>query len=125
MAKTLKHDLAVVTQLMKGPADDAASDWLYAGSGSIDLLDTRFAISAIEAAVRIKRGDRVGSALAEASDKDVRKFAAAAHRLRSTGWTCPRRSPPPSGPWPPMSRRPSPLSPSWATPTPKAGSPSW
>ena len=86
MAKTLKHDLAVVTQLMKGPADDAASDWLYAGSGSIDLLDTRFAISAIEAAVRMKRGDRVGSALAEASDKDVRKFAAAAaHRLRSTG----------------------------------------
>lgn len=86
----LKHDLATVQGLLAGPSDAPLSEWLYAGAGSIADFSDREAASAIEAAARMQRPDRVAAAEAEASSKAVRKAArAAAHRLRSQGVTVP------------------------------------
>lgn len=82
----LKHDLSLVHALMQGPAPGPLPQWLYEGQGVLSDFSTAEAASLIEAAARMKRGDRVAAAQAEATDKQVRKFAAAAaHRLRSAG----------------------------------------
>ena len=82
----LRHDLSLVHALMQGPAAGPLPQWLYEGKGTIADFSTTEAASLIEAAARMKRGDRVAAAQAEATDKRVRKFAgAAAHRLRSAG----------------------------------------
>jgi len=84
----LKHDLATVQVLVQGPADLPLSEWLHGGLGVISDFSDRDAASAIEAAVRLKRPDRVVAAQAEAGSKAVRKYAAAAaHKLRSAGVT--------------------------------------
>lgn len=86
----LKHDLATVQSLVKGPEDVPLNDWLHGGLGAISDFSDREAASAIEAAVRLKRPDRVAAAQAEATSKAVRKCAAAAaHKLRSAGVTVP------------------------------------
>lgn len=89
MAK-LKHDLSTVHALMQGPSAGPLSQWLYDGQGAISDFSATEAASLIEAAARMKRGDRVAAAQGEATDKKVRKFAgAAAHRLRSAGVVVP------------------------------------
>jgi len=90
--KTAKPMNAWVDALRAGTApDDApegwavAEEWLADGSGSLESLDERLALSALEAAVATQALERV-QGLDDSPDKELRKAARRAlHRLRSAG----------------------------------------
>jgi hypothetical protein len=90
--KTAKPIKAWVTALVSGtaPSDPTegwavAEAWLADGSGSLESLDPRLALSAIEAAVGAQSVDRL-QALDDSPDKELRKAGRRAlHRLRSAG----------------------------------------